>query len=134
MAGVLMFQNEVTNVRRDDCCKVGRSSAKYYKVAIHEKHNWMCMKFLFFAILLCVFGSKKIKSLEGWGHCARVAYAGATFFLRPSSVQFENSVKFLGWKRREPGLGWTFLAEIAAIFTTETCCIVRTVPSGKIVE
>jgi hypothetical protein len=26
------------------------------------------------------------------------------------------------------------LAEIAAIFTTETCCIVRTVPSGKIVE
>jgi hypothetical protein len=134
VAGVLMFQNEVTNVRRDDCCKVGRSSAKYYKVAIHEKHNWMCMKFLFFAILLCVFGSKKIKSLEGWGHCARVAYAGATFFLRPSSVQFENSVKFLGWKRREPGLGWTFLAEIAAIFTTETCCIVRTVPSGKIVE
>lgn len=61
---------------------------------------------LFFAILLCVFGSKKIKSLEGWGHCARVAYAGATFFLRPSSVQFENSVKFLGWKRREPKVDW----------------------------
>ena len=53
MAGVLMFQNEVTNVRRDDCCKVGRSSAKYYKVAIHEKHNWMCVKFLFYSLLFC---------------------------------------------------------------------------------
>ena len=67
MAGVLMFQNEVTN-RRDDCCKVGRSSAKYYKVAIHEKHNWMCVKFLFYSLLFCfVFLVQKNQESGGMG-------------------------------------------------------------------